>query len=72
MKLSPKVFDQRHGTVLDSGTTYAYLPEEAFFAFKDAVSCHALVLFPPLCFITFDAKFIFLNSKIKERWHKMC
>ncbi|XP_060673241.1 aspartic proteinase 36-like isoform X3 [Ziziphus jujuba] len=37
LKLSPKVFDQRHGTVLDSGTTYAYLPEEAFLAFKDAL-----------------------------------
>ncbi|KAH7523701.1 hypothetical protein FEM48_Zijuj06G0039700 [Ziziphus jujuba var. spinosa] len=37
LKLSPKVFDQRHGTVLDSGTTYAYLPEEAFRAFKDAL-----------------------------------
>lgn len=38
LKLSPKVFDRKHGTVLDSGTTYAYLPEEAFHAFKDAVS----------------------------------
>lgn len=66
LKLSPKVFDQRHGTVLDSGTTYAYLPEEAFLAFKSAVSCHALVL-SPLCFITFEVKFIFLNSKIKEK-----
>ncbi|KAM7277812.1 hypothetical protein ACFE04_004946 [Oxalis oulophora] len=37
LKLSPKVFDQRHGTVLDSGTTYAYFPEEAFVAFKDAL-----------------------------------
>ncbi|XP_060674628.1 aspartic proteinase 36 isoform X1 [Ziziphus jujuba] len=37
LKLSPKVFDQRHGTVLDSGTTYAYLPEEAFLAFKDVL-----------------------------------
>ncbi|KAF3446582.1 hypothetical protein FNV43_RR11762 [Rhamnella rubrinervis] len=37
LKLNPKIFDQRHGTVLDSGTTYAYLPEEAFIAFKDAI-----------------------------------
>ncbi|KAG6605196.1 Aspartic proteinase-like protein 2, partial [Cucurbita argyrosperma subsp. sororia] len=35
--LSPSVFDGRYGTVLDSGTTYAYLPEEAFGAFKDAI-----------------------------------
>lgn len=38
LKLDPKVFDSRHGTVLDSGTTYAYLPEQAFVAFRDAVS----------------------------------
>ncbi|GMN34987.1 hypothetical protein TIFTF001_005021 [Ficus carica] len=37
LKLSPKVFDRKHGTVLDSGTTYAYLPEEAFHAFKNAI-----------------------------------
>lgn len=37
MRLKPKVFDSKHGTVLDSGTTYAYLPEEAFAAFKDAI-----------------------------------
>ncbi|KAM6542860.1 hypothetical protein CsatB_007307 [Cannabis sativa] len=38
LKLSPKVFDRKHGTVLDSGTTYAYLPEEAFYAFKGAIT----------------------------------
>ncbi|XP_066334594.1 uncharacterized protein [Miscanthus floridulus] len=27
-----------YGTVLDSGTTYAYLPEQAFVAFRDAVT----------------------------------
>ncbi|CAN0905552.1 Aspartic proteinase 36 [Linum grandiflorum] len=37
LKLNPKVFDARHGTVLDSGTTYAYLPEEAFVPLKDAI-----------------------------------
>ncbi|KAJ4701660.1 aspartic proteinase-like protein 2 [Melia azedarach] len=37
LKLSPKIFDGRHGTVLDSGTTYAYLPRQAFAAFKDAL-----------------------------------
>ncbi|KAL3702021.1 hypothetical protein R1sor_020043 [Riccia sorocarpa] len=31
------VFDARFGTVLDSGTTYAYLPETAFVEFKKAV-----------------------------------
>ncbi|KAG8641173.1 aspartic proteinase nepenthesin-1 isoform X2 [Manihot esculenta] len=36
LPLNPSVFDGRHGTVLDSGTTYAYLPETAFAAFKDA------------------------------------
>ncbi|KAJ8640720.1 hypothetical protein MRB53_017414 [Persea americana] len=37
LQLSPRVFDGKHGTVLDSGTTYAYLPEAAFVAFKDAI-----------------------------------
>ncbi|XP_023754333.1 aspartic proteinase 36 [Lactuca sativa] len=37
LPLSPSVFDGKHGTVLDSGTTYAYLPEAAFLAFKEAV-----------------------------------
>ncbi|KAJ6320975.1 hypothetical protein OIU78_016217 [Salix suchowensis] len=37
LKLKPKVFDEKHGTVLDSGTTYAYFPEAAFHALKDAI-----------------------------------
>ncbi|XP_031267136.1 aspartic proteinase-like protein 2 [Pistacia vera] len=37
LPLNPRVFDGKHGTVLDSGTTYAYLPEAAFVAFKDAI-----------------------------------
>ncbi|KAA8531614.1 hypothetical protein F0562_006323 [Nyssa sinensis] len=37
LSLNPRVFDGKHGTVLDSGTTYAYLPEAAFGAFKDAI-----------------------------------
>lgn len=42
LQLNPKVFDGKHGTVLDSGTTYAYLPETAFLAFKRAVSSFEL------------------------------
>jgi len=38
LPLNPTVFDGKHGTILDSGTTYAYLPEAAFVSFKDAVS----------------------------------
>ncbi|BAU00260.1 hypothetical protein LR48_Vigan06g028800 [Vigna angularis] len=38
LNLNPKVFDGKHGTVLDSGTTYAYLPESAFVAFKHAIT----------------------------------
>ncbi|KAL8553752.1 hypothetical protein ACS0TY_002151 [Phlomoides rotata] len=38
LPVNPRVFDGKHGTVLDSGTTYAYLPEAAFVAFKEAVS----------------------------------
>ncbi|XP_010481906.1 PREDICTED: aspartic proteinase-like protein 2 isoform X2 [Camelina sativa] len=37
LKLNPKVFNGKHGTVLDSGTTYAYFPKEAFIAIKAAV-----------------------------------
>lgn len=37
MPLNPTVFDGKHGTILDSGTTYAYLPEAAFVSFKDAI-----------------------------------
>ncbi|KAI0523479.1 hypothetical protein KFK09_005874 [Dendrobium nobile] len=38
LHLNPRIFDGKHGTVLDSGTTYAYLPQEAFIAFKDALT----------------------------------
>lgn len=38
LHISPSIFDRNYGTVLDSGTTYAYLPEAAFVVFKDAVS----------------------------------
>ncbi|KAL9229805.1 hypothetical protein vseg_005234 [Gypsophila vaccaria] len=38
LDIKPQVFDGKHGTVLDSGTTYAYLPEAAFVAFMQAVT----------------------------------
>lgn len=37
LPINPRVFDGKHGTVLDSGTTYAYLPEAAFVSFKRAI-----------------------------------
>ncbi|XP_039121107.1 aspartic proteinase CDR1-like [Dioscorea cayenensis subsp. rotundata] len=37
LQIDPKVFDRKHGTILDSGTTYAYLPEEAFTLFRDSI-----------------------------------
>ncbi|XP_022976987.1 aspartic proteinase-like protein 2 [Cucurbita maxima] len=37
LKLNPKTFDGKYGSVLDSGTTYAYFPEKAYYAFKDAL-----------------------------------
>ncbi|XP_030499375.2 aspartic proteinase CDR1 isoform X1 [Cannabis sativa] len=37
LPINPGVFDGKHGTILDSGTTYAYLPDAAFIPFKDAV-----------------------------------
>ncbi|KAL8251008.1 hypothetical protein R6Q59_034701 [Mikania micrantha] len=38
LPISSRVFDGKYGTVLDSGTTYAYLPEAAFVAFKNSVT----------------------------------
>ncbi|XP_066391149.1 aspartic proteinase 36-like isoform X1 [Miscanthus floridulus] len=38
LRVDSRIFDSKHGTVLDSGTTYAYLPEQAFVAFRDAVT----------------------------------
>ncbi|KAJ6833029.1 aspartic proteinase CDR1-like [Iris pallida] len=38
LRVEPVIFDKKHGTILDSGTTYAYLPEEAFLPFKDAIT----------------------------------
>ncbi|CAH2064542.1 unnamed protein product [Thlaspi arvense] len=37
LPLNSRVFDGEHGAVLDSGTTYAYLPDAAFAAFEEAV-----------------------------------
>ncbi|KAI3722645.1 hypothetical protein L2E82_33687 [Cichorium intybus] len=37
LPLSQSVFNGKLGTVIDSGTTYAYLPEAAFLAFKNVV-----------------------------------
>lgn len=36
--MDASIFDKKYGTVLDSGTTYAYLPSQAFDAFEEAVS----------------------------------
>ncbi|XP_024392664.1 protein ASPARTIC PROTEASE IN GUARD CELL 1 isoform X2 [Physcomitrium patens] len=38
LNVPSEVFNGRLGTVLDSGTTYAYLPDKAFDAFKDAIT----------------------------------
>ena len=35
-------YEEGYGTVLDSGTTFTYLPSEAFQLFKEAVSAYAL------------------------------
>lgn len=37
LELESSIFNGKFGTVLDSGTTYAYLPDRAFEAFRDAV-----------------------------------
>ncbi|PRQ18918.1 putative memapsin 1 [Rosa chinensis] len=38
LKFYSKVFDEKHETILDSGTTYAYSPKTVFIAFKDAIT----------------------------------
>jgi len=30
LPIDPSLFDQKHGTLVDGGTTYAYFPEAAF------------------------------------------
>lgn len=45
LKLDSNVFNGKFGTILDSGTTYAYLPDRAFEAFTDAVSEPAFLIF---------------------------
>lgn len=35
-------YEEGYGTVLDSGTTFTYLPTEAFQHFKEAVTAFAL------------------------------
>ncbi|XP_078427927.1 aspartic proteinase 36-like [Wolffia australiana] len=42
--LKSRIFNGKHGTVLDSGTTYAYLPTEAFTSLRDAVMNHVASL----------------------------
>ncbi|XP_048234787.1 aspartic proteinase 36-like [Ricinus communis] len=37
LELNPTIFNRSHGTILDSGTTFAFLPENAFIAFKNAI-----------------------------------
>lgn len=70
LPLNPSVFDGRHGTVLDSGTTYAYLPEAAFVAFKDAVRSVSLSLtntyLPKAAFVAFKdfVRFVCLSLSI--------
>lgn len=60
LKLNPKVFNEKHGTVLDSGTTYAYFPKQAFNAIKDAVRYLKLSLSTIL--------FTSLHSSLKPRF----
>ncbi|OIT29569.1 hypothetical protein A4A49_27739 [Nicotiana attenuata] len=37
LNLNSQVFGGKHEAILDSGTTYAYLPEAAFVAFKNVI-----------------------------------
>lgn len=64
--LDSRVFDGEHGVVLDSGTTYAYLPDAAFSAFEEAVRTLKSLFF----FLTRLGLFILLllfNCVVNER-----
>lgn len=54
LPINPMVFDGKYGTILDSGTTYAYLPEPAFKAFKDAVRFSFIQFLLTLSVFPFD------------------
>lgn len=41
LQVDPSVFGEGYGTVLDSGTTFTYMPSAVFKAFADAVADHA-------------------------------
>uniref|UniRef100_A0A9I9DMM2 Aspartic proteinase CDR1-like n=1 Tax=Cucumis melo TaxID=3656 RepID=A0A9I9DMM2_CUCME len=74
LPLSSSIFDGRYGTVLDSGTTYAYLPAEAFGAFKDAVSFYVseLNILEYLC-LRLNLKIVacFLKDLIMDELHSL-
>jgi hypothetical protein len=58
--------------VLDSGTTYAYLPEQAFVAFKDAVSHEMIYLQPAVYFLNVFYRFVgslFFHSYASIIWN---
>lgn len=42
LELEPSIFSTGYSTVLDSGTTFSYLPSKAFHAFAESVSSHAI------------------------------
>ncbi|MCO5593674.1 hypothetical protein L7F22_047690 [Adiantum nelumboides] len=58
LHVDQSVFDSNFGTVLDSGTTYAYFPDKAFKAFTAALSQHVKLHrvagpdshYPDICF----------------------
>lgn len=60
LSLDPSVFDGKDGTMLDSGTTFAYLPKAAFIEFKQAVRIYIQFMGSPLC-ISYNFKYNCLN-----------
>ncbi len=42
MSKAQERYEEGYGTVLDSGTTFTYLPSDAFQSFKEAVTAFAL------------------------------
>ncbi|WZZ17001.1 hypothetical protein YC2023_110090 [Brassica napus] len=71
--LDSRVFDGEHGVVLDSGTTYAYLPDAVFSAFEEALMREASPLkqidgpdsnFKDTCFLVAPSNDASVLSKI--------
>lgn len=69
LPLDQGIFDSNFGTVLDSGTTYAYFPDKAFKAFTTAVSFCILKGIMCVFLGKFDKQKLLLNFRLYGPWY---